>query len=115
MAGKRRMAGSLASFIAVVLLVTTGVAVGRTSSSAAGVTEWATTLQPGRPFGGLGYWEDMYAWSETFTGNQPTFNLGDVDAMAADGAQTLYIQAAQELGPPTVLEHDRLLALINRA
>ena len=67
------------------------------------------------PFDGLGTWADMYSWSETFTQGAPQLEPADVDAMAAAGVQTLYIQAAQQLGPATVLESDRLLTLIHRA
>jgi hypothetical protein len=67
------------------------------------------------PFDGLGTWADMYSWSETFSQGAPQLEPADIDAMAAAGVQTLYIQAAQQLGPATVLESDRLLTLIHRA
>jgi hypothetical protein len=68
-----------------------------------------------RPYRGLGAWVDMYSWSATFTAGTPRFGLADIDAMAAAGVQTLYIQAASQTGPPTVLEGDRVLGLIQRA
>jgi len=81
---------------------------------AGGATE--TALQrAGAPFDGLGAWVDMYSWSDTFTGGHPTVGVADIDAMAAAGVQTLYIQAASETGPATVLERPRLLRLISQA
>jgi hypothetical protein len=68
-----------------------------------------------RPFRGLGTWVDMYSWSATFTGGTPHVYPSDIDAMAAAGVQTLYIQAASQTGPAGVLEPERLGALIARA
>jgi hypothetical protein len=67
------------------------------------------------PFDGLGSWVDMYSWSQTFSAGGPHFGLADVDAMATAGVQTLFIQAASQTGPATVLEPDRLRPLIVRA
>ncbi|MGH9124858.1 MAG: hypothetical protein ACRDZ8_09055 [Acidimicrobiales bacterium] len=67
------------------------------------------------PYRGLGAWVDMYAWSDTFTGGNPTFGPADLPSMAASGVQTLYLQAAQQLGPATALEPARLDALISAA
>jgi hypothetical protein len=75
----------------------------------------AATNLTRNPYVGLGAWVDMYSWSDSFTGAAPHFGLADVDAMAAQGVQTLYIQAASQTGPATVLEADRLLALIAQA
>jgi hypothetical protein len=57
----------------------------------------------------------MYSWSQTFSNGTPRLGLGDIDAMAAAGVQTLYIQAASQTGPATVLEPDRLVPLLQRA
>ena len=73
------------------------------------------SLPPRNPYLGLGTWVDMYSWSDTFTGGAPTFGLTDVDAMAAAGVQTLYIQAASQTGPAAVLEPAHLRSLIDRA
>ncbi|MDQ6614362.1 MAG: hypothetical protein M3083_06370 [Actinomycetota bacterium] len=81
-----------------------------------GSTEAAAAVRLARgPYQGLGTWVDMYSWSDTFTKGSPHFGLADVDAMAAAGVQTLYIQAASQTGPATVLEPDRLVPLIRRA
>ncbi len=77
-------------------------------------TAAAFARAPG-PYEGLGAWVDMYSWSNTFTGGAPRFGLADIDAMAAAGVQTLYIQAASQTGPATVLEPDLLVPLIRRA
>ena len=75
-----------------------------------------TALSRRGPYDGLGSWVDMFSWSATFTpGGNPHFGLADIDAMAAKGVQNLYIQGASQTGPATVLEADRLLALIARA
>jgi len=67
------------------------------------------------PFNGLGTWVDMYAWTETFSGGHPRFGPADIDTMAADGVQTLFIQAASQTGPAAVLEPARLRPLLDRA
>lgn len=67
------------------------------------------------PYRGLGAWVDMYAWSDTFTKGDPTFGPADLPAMAAAGVQTLYLQAAQQVGPATALEPARLDTLITDA
>jgi hypothetical protein len=69
----------------------------------------------GDPYPGLGTWVDMYSWSDAFTHGKPSFVPADIDAMSADGVQTLYLQGASQTGDPGVLEPDRLLALIARA
>lgn len=86
-----------------------------TRSSAGEVAAAAALARPRDPYAGLGTWVDMYSWSTTFTGGAPRFGLADIDAMAAQGVQTLYIQAASQTGPATVLEADLLLSLIARA
>jgi hypothetical protein len=69
----------------------------------------------GDPYRGLGTWVDMYSWSDTFTNKKPSFGPADVDAVSADGVQTLYLQGASQTGDPGVLEPGRLLGLIARA
>jgi hypothetical protein len=68
-----------------------------------------------RIYKGLGTWADVYDWTAAFTNGRPQFGVGDVDAMAADGVQTLYIQAAQADKPDPVLEPQRLAPIIARA
>lgn len=101
----------LAAAIAVVLLSALVSLPGKSGQADAA----AAFARARGPYEGLGTWVDMYSWSNTFTGGVPRFGLADVDAMARSGVQTLYIQAASQTGPPTVLEADQLLPLIRRA
>ena len=64
---------------------------------------------------GLGTWADVYDWTAAFTNGNPRFGPADVDAMAAQGVQTLYIQAAQATSADPVLEPRRLLPIVARA
>ena len=65
---------------------------------------------------GLGTWVDVYDWSVTFSKHDPPpLGVGDIDAMAAAGIQTLFIQTAKWDAPGEILEPDRLLPLIQRA
>jgi hypothetical protein len=67
------------------------------------------------PYAGLGTWVDVYDWSRTFTGGRPIVLPADVDAMAAAGVQTLFIQTGKaELGGDLV-DPDLLIALVDRA
>ena len=67
------------------------------------------------PYLGLGTWVDVYDWSNSYTGNQPTVSPADVDRMAEVGVQTLYIQASKHDAPTDVVEPDLLQAHIDRA
>lgn len=68
------------------------------------------------PYAGLGTWVDVYDWSATYTRESgPQVGPETVDLMAAEGVQTLYIQASKHDAPEDVLERDRLLAIISRA
>ena len=68
------------------------------------------------PYAGLGTWVDVYDWSATYTREAgPQVGPETVDLMAAEGVQTLYIQASKHDAPEDVLERDRLLAIISRA
>ena len=67
-----------------------------------------------RPYTGLGAWMDVYDWSLTFAEGvalEPT----EVDRMADEGVQTLFIQASKFESPTDVLEPQRLLQFIDRA
>src|SRR5437660_260348 len=46
------------------------------------------------PYKGLGTWADVYDWSNSYTNNKPGMGVRDIDRMATDGVQTLYIQSA---------------------
>ncbi len=105
---------ALATAVAVVLVAAV-VSLARPTGSLRPTAAAGAPVRQQGPFDGLGTWADMYSWSETFTQGAPQLEPADIDAMAAAGVQTLYIQAAQQLGPATVLESDRLLTLIHRA
>ncbi len=108
------MAG-VAGAIALVLFSSL-VAIAVSTRTGPGEAAAASALNRRGPYDGLGSWVDMFSWSATFTpGGNPHFGLADIDAMAAKGVQNLYIQGASQTGPATVLEPDRLLALIARA
>lgn len=64
---------------------------------------------------GLGAWVDVYDWSVEFTGGAPTVSLAQIDEMAQRGVQTLYIQTGHRRSGADIMEHQRLLDLINRA
>ena len=67
------------------------------------------------PYKGLGTWADVYDWSNSYTNNKPGMGVGDIDRMATDGVQTLYIQSAFWDAPTDIVDRDRLLTLIARA
>jgi hypothetical protein len=64
---------------------------------------------------GLGTWVDVYDWSAAFGKDGALVTPATVDAMAAAGVQTLYIQTAKWDVPDPVLEPDRLVPIIRRA
>ena len=67
------------------------------------------------PYLGLGTWVDVYDWSNGYTGGRPTVSPGDVDRMAGEGVQTLYIQASKHDSPTDLVEPELLQAHIDRA
>ena len=68
------------------------------------------------PYAGMGAWLDAFDWSVSFARSEAdTVGLAAIDDMAAQGVQTLYIQASRWNSPTDVLEPDRLRALIDRA
>lgn len=69
---------------------------------------------------GVGAWVDAYDWSPTFVKSRsstakPPFTLARIDAMAAAGVQTLYIQTAQSSLPDTILDKALLTTIVARA
>ena len=66
------------------------------------------------PYNGLGTWVDVYDWSH-YKGHTPTVGPGDVDRMAAEGVQTLYIQTAKHDTPDLIMEPELLLPILERA
>ena len=67
------------------------------------------------PYRGLGSWVDVFDWSFTHAGSPPPFTLADVDHMADEGVQTMYLQTAHADDPGDILEPGLVNALINRA
>jgi hypothetical protein len=65
-------------------------------------------------FAGLGAWWDVYDWSPSFS---PGTKLGvaDVDRLARDGVQVLYIQSGKANRPELVLDRDRFVSIFRRA
>jgi hypothetical protein len=68
-----------------------------------------------RPYTGLGAWVDAYDWSRALGGPNPAVGPNGVEAMAAAGAQTLFLQTAHSRVDEDVLEPTRLQELIDGA
>ncbi len=66
------------------------------------------------PYAGLGTWVDVYDWSH-YKNTTPTVGPDQVDQMAADGVQTLFIQTAKHDTPDLIAERDLLDPIIARA
>ena len=81
------------------------------TSKAALVAQGSWTVAP---YTGFGAWLDAYDWSEQFS-RGGAVGLEAIDHMAAEGVQTLYIQATRWNSPTDVLEPERLQAIIDRA
>jgi hypothetical protein len=65
---------------------------------------------------GLGAWIDVYDWSEMFNEDATSrLTVADIDRMATEGVQTLYVQTSKSESPTDILESSRLLPLIARA
>ena len=68
-----------------------------------------------RPLQGTGAWVDLFDWSLTYTGGAPTVGLADIDAMAAAGMETLFIQVTRIDAPTDIVEPARLATLLDQA
>ncbi|MDQ3107266.1 MAG: hypothetical protein M3Q68_05610, partial [Actinomycetota bacterium] len=66
------------------------------------------------PYAGIGTWVDVYDWSH-YKGTNPTVGPDQVDAMAAEGVQTLFIQTAKHDTPDLISERELLEPIIARA
>lgn len=64
---------------------------------------------------GLGAWFDVYDWSTSYAQYGPALEVDAIDQLAAQGVQTLFIQAAKWNAPQDVVDQPRLLAFIERA
>ena len=67
------------------------------------------------PYHGFGAWLDAYDWSAQFSRSGDVVGPEGIDHMAAEGVQTLYIQASRWNSPTDVLEPERLRPIIDRA
>ena len=67
------------------------------------------------PYSGLGTWVDVYDWSREFSGGRPVVGPADVDAMAAAGVQTLFIQTAKAEDAGDLVDPDLLITIVDRA
>ena len=67
------------------------------------------------PYRGLGTWVDVYDWSISFTGGRPVIHPADVDAMAAAGVQTLFLQTAKAEFAGDLVDPELLIPLVERA
>jgi hypothetical protein len=66
------------------------------------------------PYAGLGTWVDVYDWSH-YKETTPTVGPDQVDQMAAEGVQTLFIQTAKHDTPDLISERELLEPIIERA
>ena len=66
------------------------------------------------PYAGLGTWVDVYDWSH-YKETTPTVGPDQVDQMAAEGVQTLFIQTAKHDTPDLISERELLEPIIARA
>jgi hypothetical protein len=95
---------------------TTTVAPTTTTTAAPAPAFSAAAVRDLRPYVGLGTWIDAYDWTTTHNrGGAPALGPADIDAMAAAGVQTLYVQASRYDTPGFVLEPERLGPIIERA
>jgi hypothetical protein len=67
------------------------------------------------PHSGLGAWVDAYDWTVELGGATPAVDTTDIDAMAAAGVQTVYLQTSHRRSNAIVMEQERLEELIDRA
>ncbi|MDQ3757683.1 MAG: hypothetical protein M3394_07530, partial [Actinomycetota bacterium] len=71
-----------------------------------------TSLEPYR---GLGTWVDVYDWTNHYTGGKPAVGVADVDRMADQGVQTLYLQASKWDSPTDLVDPELLHPMLERA
>lgn len=64
---------------------------------------------------GLGAWIDVYDWSMWGTEGNPVVTVDTIDALAAQGVRTIYLQTTRANVPDPVLEPERIRSLIDRA
>lgn len=97
-------------------------AAGVVALAVVGYLELRPEGRPGPPAGrwtlvpheGLGAWVDVYDWTNELTGGEPPVGLDDVDAMAEQGIQTVFLQVGHHRFDTDVAEPERLEELIDR-
>lgn len=67
------------------------------------------------PYRGLGAWFDVYDWTTSFARYNPALEVDAIDTLAAQGVQTLFIQASKWDSPTDVVDEPRFLAFVDRA
>ena len=92
----------------------TTVSAARVAGTVPAVTSASRAVGDLTPYTGLGTWVDVYDWSH-YKGTTPTVGPDQVDEMAAEGVQTLFIQTAKHDTPDAILERDLLDPIIERA
>ncbi len=115
-AGRSRRIRALGA-VAVVVALAGGAAfaTGRTDRPGSPVASERDPVARPSPYAGLGTWVDVYDWSLTFSGGRSGVGPADVDAMAAAGVQTLFVQTAKAEDPGDLVDPDLLIALVDRA
>jgi hypothetical protein len=60
------------------------------------------------PYAGLGTWVDVFDYAPAYAGEAPAVVPGDVQAMAAAGVRTLYLQGARndDRSPDRIVDHE---------
>ncbi|MBA2280939.1 MAG: hypothetical protein M3527_00225 [Actinomycetota bacterium] len=64
---------------------------------------------------GLGAWVDDYDWTVELGGAEPLVDEDDIEAMAAAGVQTVYVQTSHNRSASDVMEPERLDGLLDAA
>ncbi len=79
-------------------------------AAAEAVQPWSVDVHAG-----LGAWVDVWDWSMWGSDGAPTVTVETIDALAAQGVRTLYVQTSRVDRPDAVIERDRLVRLVDRA
>lgn len=64
---------------------------------------------------GYGAWIDVYDWSAAYTKGRPRVSPATIDTMAAEGVQTLYVQAAKAAFRTRLVDEHLLRPIVDRA
>ncbi|MET0727028.1 MAG: hypothetical protein ABWZ76_01885 [Acidimicrobiales bacterium] len=108
----RRRRFLVASAVLAVVALAVAFAVERRSSGSSDPPPGSWTIVP---YEGLGAWVDVYDWTDEFTAGAPPVGLADIEAMADQGIQTLFLQTGHSRSASDVLETERLTAIVDEA